>query len=563
MRLSRLSIENFRGIEKVDLDLDDEVTVIIGPNNTGKTAIMEALTFVLDPRPRGRAQRGRSLAPWDFHVDAKGVQCTALSITLFFQEKAGRPWDADVVAALGDSVQTDTTKLRSVTLRVEGTLNGTQPEDDFTFLDLLGQPIPKARDSALRALRRLRPGFYLPALRDAGREFARNAAYWTPFIRDKHVAKVDRDRVELAIGKINDDLISAHKPFKQLQIDLATVGAAVDSNPTPGLRFEPLPPRVAELLSGTQLSATSPAGAWIPLEKHGEGTQSTAVLLLFEAYCNSQLVEEMDSDEAEPIVCIEEPEAHLHPHAVRGLWARLKALPGQKIIATHSGDLAERAFPGHLRRLAPGKQPGRIAASPASSKAARAFSYRLRGGRGDLLFARLWLLGEGETEMILFDAAAEILGINLDAGGILVVPYREVGGIDPVLDTADALGIGWYAMPDDDVQQGKGDQQKIKARPSFGTQGAMTVLPAIGPEEYLWGNGYQHIYESLVPTGAKGTLPSATAAGYFSAVIGCVTGAVGKPGAAKVVAAEMLQKSHVPAEIAAVLRASVALAQAL
>jgi len=38
----------------------------------------------------------------------------------------------------------------------------------------------------------------------------------------------------------------------------------------------------------------------------------------------------------EPILLLEEPEKHLHPHATRTLWTHIENLPGQKIITTHS-----------------------------------------------------------------------------------------------------------------------------------------------------------------------------------------------------------------------------------
>jgi recombinational DNA repair ATPase RecF len=46
MRLHRIQIDNFRGITSLDLTLGD-TTVLIGENNTGKTAVLDALRFAL------------------------------------------------------------------------------------------------------------------------------------------------------------------------------------------------------------------------------------------------------------------------------------------------------------------------------------------------------------------------------------------------------------------------------------------------------------------------------------------------------------------------------------
>lgn len=55
MKLERITIENFRGIERLELDLQDElervrdVVPIVGPNASGKTTILDAITLCLGP----------------------------------------------------------------------------------------------------------------------------------------------------------------------------------------------------------------------------------------------------------------------------------------------------------------------------------------------------------------------------------------------------------------------------------------------------------------------------------------------------------------------------------
>ncbi len=46
-RLQRLRLENFRGYRKLDLDLSADVTIIYGRNGTGKTAIFDAIEYLL------------------------------------------------------------------------------------------------------------------------------------------------------------------------------------------------------------------------------------------------------------------------------------------------------------------------------------------------------------------------------------------------------------------------------------------------------------------------------------------------------------------------------------
>jgi putative ATP-dependent endonuclease of OLD family len=64
MKLSRILIENFRGIKNLDLVLGD-TTVLIGENNSGKTAVMDALRLCLrELGPRRRVV----FDPYDFYL---------------------------------------------------------------------------------------------------------------------------------------------------------------------------------------------------------------------------------------------------------------------------------------------------------------------------------------------------------------------------------------------------------------------------------------------------------------------------------------------------------------
>jgi len=85
MRISKLSIKNFRGVAKANL-LFPRHTVLIGDNNTGKSTILEALDLVLGP------DRAHRMPPVDEHD--------------FFQGKyiLGDPDPAAVAAEIGDPV---------------------------------------------------------------------------------------------------------------------------------------------------------------------------------------------------------------------------------------------------------------------------------------------------------------------------------------------------------------------------------------------------------------------------------------------------------------------------
>lgn len=49
VRLKRLELENFRGFEKLALDFEDDLTVLVGANGAGKTTVLDAIVRVAMP----------------------------------------------------------------------------------------------------------------------------------------------------------------------------------------------------------------------------------------------------------------------------------------------------------------------------------------------------------------------------------------------------------------------------------------------------------------------------------------------------------------------------------
>jgi len=108
--------------------------------------------------------------------------------------------------------------------------------------------------------------------------------------------------------------------------------------------------------------------------------------------------------EARPILILEDPESRLHPTMLALAWELLELLPGQKIITTNSGDLLASMPLGNIRRLV--RTPGKTLChklhdEQLSAEELRRIAFHVRINRPMSLFARCWLLVEGETEIWL------------------------------------------------------------------------------------------------------------------------------------------------------------------
>lgn len=60
MRLAQFVAKNFRALEDVEVEFDNRVNVIVGPNAIGKTTVLEAIRFskaLLAPRTQNESQQ--------------------------------------------------------------------------------------------------------------------------------------------------------------------------------------------------------------------------------------------------------------------------------------------------------------------------------------------------------------------------------------------------------------------------------------------------------------------------------------------------------------------------
>jgi len=301
-------------------------------------------------------------------------------------------------------------------------------------------------------LRRLRPFFFQTALRAAKDEFHGQSTYWSSFLRNKDIDEATRKVLEKELLDVNRKIVDAHTSFTQVTEEVKRISELVDVGKVDSITVDPAPADVYKALRYTDVNLLTASNARIPIRSHGEGTQSLSVLLLFSAYLKTRLQVDVDR-QAEPIIAIEEPEAHLHPNAIRAVWQILEELPGQKIVATHSGDILSEVPLESLRRmnrLGPMTECQAIPGSLLTKEELRKFNHHVRQNRGELLFARAWLLVEGETDVSVFTECADLLEVDFHRLGIRIVEYSQAGGPGIFIKIADALGIKWHVVADGD-----------------------------------------------------------------------------------------------------------------
>ena len=563
LRLTTVSIRNFRCIRDLSVELDD-TTVLIGENNSGKTAFLEAIRICLE-QLHGRLED--TFQEYDYHLldeSSTPANADAIEIELSFAEPNVDTWHDGLAQELADIIQIRNDDRREIRFRLTSRFEQATEESSvqWAFLDTQANPLPAKANTTglLMSLQRLAPVYYLSALRDASRHFETSGRYWRTFLTESSISQDNRRSLEREFSALNRRLLAVHKPLAEVYSKLADANKVIDFGAADAVAIDALPTKLFSLLSRTQVSLASRAGAKIPVERQGEGTQSLAVLLLFNAFLHSRL---SNFDRiAEPITALEEPEAHLHPSAARALMSLLHDLPGQRIVSTHSGDLLANVGPLSVRRFA--HRDGRIHAhriepDTLQPEQMRKFDFHVRRSRGELLFARCWLLVEGETETVLFSGAAEALELELERAGVRCVEYSQTD-VGMLARVANQLGILWYCVVDNDSGRGK-YENKVKQQLQAVVEADRMVFPYKNVERFLCDNGFGDLYESRMsnqkpPPAAPPGTPE-----YWGQVLDALPNGYSKPAVAVDAAIKMRTgEKSVPGELQSILEKVISLA---
>lgn len=559
MRLSKITIDNFRGIKHIEVELDRDMTVLVGENNVGKTSVLEALRLCLDVV---KSDKTCNFSEYDFYRDdtRTGIEtCEPVSITLSFLESEEHLWHEHVTQALNEVIVGSDYSVIKFRVTAQFDVDTGQPVQSWSFLDDADNELV-GRAGAIKELRRLRPFFFQAALRAARDQFHGQSTYWASFLKNRDIDETTQRALEEELYQVNQKIVDAHTSFRDVTEEVKRISDLVSVGQTDAVTVDPAPADVYKALRYTDVNLLTASNAKIPIRSHGEGTQSLSVLLLFSAYLKTRLQADVDRY-ADPIISIEEPEAHLHPNAVRAVWQLLNDLPGQKIVATHSGDILSEVPVSKLRRMSRDGDITQCMSLPdglLTDEELRKLNHHVRRNRGELLFARCWLLVEGETDVSVFTGCAPMLGIDLHRAGVRIVEYSQVDQ-NAFIKLADALGIRWFLVSDGDAE---GERYARSAKSHLnGRDENLHVrrLTKENMEVLLCESGYGAPYESRIGEQQRGRITlQPEAAGYWNQVCGVVKGK-SKPAAVLDALLLMREKqergeSAVPLEIEEILR---------
>lgn len=431
MYISTLVIDNFRcfgsGKDRLVLHLNSGLTALVGENDKGKSAIIDALRFALGTTD----QEWYRLEDTDFHNEdtSNEIKITCKFDGLNTQDKR----------AFVEYLTYDENNANEPILYVNWTAEYTGIKHNGYQYKRIEICSGKNGDGSAIApeARELLKAVYLRPLRDAEQALSsgrgsRLAQVMScsekinncgmPYDPNKLID--DQKLSILEIGKLMNMLLESQEGIVCTQNDidgnlsfLSLANDNLKSNIKVNSTDSTDHTRLRELLEKLDLNLDGKG-------KHGLGSNN----LLFMA---CELILLAQENEGNKLLLIEEPEAHLHAQrqlrVMRFLQDQAKSKGIQIIVTTHSPNLASAISLDSLVMMHNGHAFSMANEQTMLSSSDYRFLERfLDVTKANLFFARGVMIVEGDAENILIPTLAKLIGRDLTEHGVSIV---NVGGV--------------------------------------------------------------------------------------------------------------------------------------
>ena len=514
VKIHDVRVSNFRSLSRVDVELD-ELTVLVGANNVGKTSFLDAMHAAIG------ASR-KILGPDDIHIANREAfapidRFVTIDIRVIPVDRenqrvenfeAGSFW----TNLWGLGISQDEEFRDFMAFRT--TLGWSHVKGDYAiekkfikewkpFAEWLPAPITEDRTISSYQIEPIAM-HYIDAKRDLDDDLRRQGSFWRRLTDNLGLSNDDVAELEQGLTALNEGIVSKSEVLKHLKENLVDIGSVVSTDAAE-IDIAPIARRLRDLSKGIDVTLATRGAQSFPLIRHGMGTRSLASLLVFRAYASWRYkLATQEGDTIHSLLALEEPESHLHPQAQRALFSQIKSIPGQRIVSTHSPYFAGQAKLTELRLFI--KDNGittasKLDISDLSADDVRKLERTVVATRGDLLFATAIILFEGDTEEQAFPLwAQEYWGASVHELGF---NFIGVGGQDyfPFVWLARSLGLPWYLFSDgEDITITRLNRNLLKAGiQNVPDHNNIVVLPNKDDlEAYLMREGYSDAFEEAI-----------------------------------------------------------------
>jgi len=434
MKLQNIRLSNFQsfGPEPTKFSLED-ISYLIGPNGSGKTAVLQALCrlFGFDPALR-RIRKS------DFHVpfDEKAIpeeRKLWIEVDFVFPELEDGAENTTVAPNFGHMRLDEEDGLVRVRFRLDATWSDDgeieetlvyvlDVKEDGTILNTA--QVPKAERSEIHV-------HYLPARRDP----ADHIAYGANALLGRLLRAVDWAEERAQIKDLTDQIttsLAGNPCVMAFSNSLNTAWAALHKGSyfsDPRITFAAS--EVESLLRHLSISfAPAHDESLADFSRLSDGQKSMLYLsLVISSHAVGRAVLAGEEDGFDPeklrppvftLIAIEEPENSLSPHFLGRIVSRLEDITrygdAQALIATHAPSMLRRVPPENIRYLRLGPRRATCVASillPNKTDDAHKFVREAVQAFPEIYFSRLVVLGEGDSEEIVLPRVLRAKGAQL------------------------------------------------------------------------------------------------------------------------------------------------------
>lgn len=439
MKLHSIKITNFQSFGEKPTEFTlEEITYLIGPNSSGKTAVLQALCrlFAFDPSLR-RVKRT------DFHIPQNessppDQRTLCIEADFIFPETTDAD-DNSTVAPFFSHMRLDgLTGLPRVRFRLTATMDFIgEIEEKFEYV--LTQD-GKTTQSVSRADRSLIQLHYLPAQRNP----SDHIAYNTNALLGRLLRAVNWENESESVRTLTEQINSCLENNTSVQAisdalkktwEIVHKGSYFKE---PKISFAHS--EIENILRHMSVSFTPGHDEEIvDFSRLSDGQKSMLYLSLvltsqsiYHSVRNSE-DNSFDIEKLRPpiftLIALEEPENSLSPHYLGRVIEALKQTTqhndAQAIIATHSPAMLRRVSPEHIRYL---RLNGlrttmiRMICLPDKSDDAHKFVREAIQAFPEIYFSRLVVLGEGDSEEIVLPRILSAKGVPVDSSAITIAP---------------------------------------------------------------------------------------------------------------------------------------------
>ena len=386
MKISKIIVENYRSIKKVEITLSD-FSIFVGQNNHGKTNFFESIEWFYNAKS----------SQTDEHFDKK--ESNQIKVQIFFKEVM----ESDI-----DKLTTDANKTKIKNLlgdKLEFSVVKTSIDHKRSYLvDGVDKGNPQGLDTAINE--------FLPRLEYVNTKIRLEDV---SKYKDKNPIGVMLSGVLAAIIEGSDDYVKFKEQFSRLfensdsevRKELDKLGGRVEiylQKQFPDgttVKFKVNPPLFSELLKSFDTTVND--GIETKAEDKGDGMQRAIMLSIIQAFADYRKEQTQGGNF---LFMIDEAELHLHPTAQRSLKRALLDIcaTDQVLVNTHSSVLVvEDSDLQKIFRVE--KSNGVTNIDEISGNEKIDVIYDLLGGSPtDLLLPRNFLIVEGKCEFEFLSA---------------------------------------------------------------------------------------------------------------------------------------------------------------